>query len=481
MYNNGIIKNLILKFAAADSAAEAFTLYDGELVKNVTYPEFAADILKAAGFFLNNQIKGQHVAIVAPNSYDWLVTYFAVIGSSNVAILMNQDLPKDILLWQCRKADVSMICSDAETLNILGVNFADAKCLPFESLRQGEAAEPQMLHSAQPGDTIQMLFTSGTTGKSKAVEHAASNWFHVMTSHDIRLAPAELNRVCIPVPFYHALGLESVIISLYYGKTVCIGRGIKYLFMDMAALNPVLLVAVPSVVESLAKILKRAVKPEDRQKYIGSKLCHIGFAGAVLKEPVLRALLDQGFTMSVNYGMSEIPGASTMCIIEDESQYRSAGKFTLNTQFRFQDGELLLNSARLMKGYYKDPEETAKVIKDGWIHTGDLGYCSAEGYFYLTGRKKNVIILSNGENVNPEEIEATFGSCPEILECMAYGDGKGICADVYTTDPDTVMAFIQKYNSGTPLYRQVYKVNCQDHPLEKTGSGKIKRKENVYV
>ena len=133
----------------------------------------------------------------------------------------------------------------------------------------------------------------------------------------------------------------------------------------------------------------------------------------------------------------------------------------------------------MMKGYYKDPEETAKLFEDGWLHTGDMGYCDKDGYYYITGRKKNVIILSNGENVNPEEIEAQWGACEAIEECMVYSDGKGICADVYTTEPEIADRFIKAYNENMPLYRQVYKINYTTTPLEKTGSGKIKRKANV--
>ena len=480
MENYSIIKNMIKQFAFERSGKTAFSLFDGEVVKAISYQDFAQNILQVAGYFVSRNITRRHIAIMAPNSYDWLVTYFAVIGSGNIAVLMNQDLPSDVLQWQCDKADVSMVCTDQEVFELAKENLIGVECVCFEELKSDAAITVDMLYDTQEEDTIQMLFTSGTTGKSKAVEHSANNWKNMMPTHGVRLKSEKVERVCIPVPFYHSLGLESVSVSLFNAKTICIGRGIKYLFMDMAFLNPDLVVMVPSMVESLAKILKRIIDPAERTKYIGSNLHHIGYAGAVLKEPVLRALLEQGFTMSVNFGMSEIPGASTICIVKNKEHYRSAGKFTPNTEYRFEEGELLLKSARVMKGYYKDPVETVSVIRDGWLHTGDLGYVDENGYFFLTGRKKNVIILSNGENVNPEEIETSFGACMDILECMVYGDGKGICADVYTNSPEAVKSFVKEYNKGIPLYRQVYKVNCTATPLEKTGSGKIKRKVNIY-
>lgn len=143
-----------------------------------------------------------------------------------------------------------------------------------------------------------------------------------------------------------------------------------------------------------------------------------------------------------------------------------------------QDGEILLKSDAVMKGYYKDPEETARVVRDGWLHTGDLGYCDECGNYYFTGRKKNTIILSNGENVNPEEIEADWSRCEAIEECLVYADEKGICADVYVSNQDQASRFIKDYNERIPRCHQVYKVFYSDRPLEKTSSGKLKRKGN---
>lgn len=115
------------------------------------------------------------------------------------------------------------------------------------------------------------------------------------------------------------------------------------------------------------------------------------------------------------------------------------------------------------------------------MRTGDVCHMDAEGNVYITGRMKNIIILPNGENVCPEEIEEKLYGCSDVTECMVYSDGKGICADVFTAKKDAVDKYVQRYNEDVPMYRQVYKVNYTDEPLEKTGSGKIKRKENKYV
>lgn len=480
MEKYGVIKDLAVRFASEAEDQIAVCVYDGARVRDITYRSFAEDIRQAAGYFVNNSIKNQHIAIAAPNSYDWLVVFFAVITSGNVAVMMNPELSNDILLWQTGKADISVICGEEDFLSSLDGSFDRVAKIPFSVIRAAEPVSLDMLTSAQPDDTIIMLFTSGTTGKSKVVEVTSRNWRYVMDTLVDQFRLEGMDRICIPVPFHHTLGLHLAVMTFFYDRTVCIGRGIKYLFFDMAALNPGMLVAVPSVVESLEKVLRRAKTPEDRQKILGNHFHQITYGGAALKEPVLRTFLDHGVVMCVNYGMTEIAGGTSWGIVDRESRYRTAGKFTAHTQCRFEDGELLLKTPALMKGYYKDPEETAKIIEDGWIHTGDLGRLDEDGYFFLTGRKKNVIILPNGENVNPEEIENNFGVCADILECMVYGDGKGICADIYTENQDAVKAFVKEYNKGTPLYRQVYKVNYSAVPLEKTGSGKIKRKVNIY-
>jgi long-chain acyl-CoA synthetase len=325
-----------------------------------------------------------------------------------------------------------------------------------------------------------MLFTSGTTGKSKAVEITASNLRYSIKNFEEPFTLDGMDRILTPIPYYHIFGFLHVAETLNYGKTVCIGRGIRYLFLDMAVLNPDMLNTVPAILESLTKSLKRNTSEQAVQRYVGRNLKLITYGGALLKPNICHFLIDLGLKMYVCYGMTEISCGATWADV-DKEHAGTAGKFCEYIQHRFEDGELLVTGPTLMKGYYKDPEETAKVLENGWLHTGDLGHCDEDGYFYLTGRKKNVIILSNGENVNPEEIEIKLGACEAVIECLVDGDEKGICADIYTDDPDRVQQFIKEYNKKVPMYYQIYKVNCQSVPLEKTGIGKIKRKERKYV
>ena len=475
MRNESFTPKTICQFASAASNKIAFSIFDGKFVLDISYGQFVNDILKTANYFSERKIVNQHIALLAPNSYDWVVSFFAIIASGNIAILMNPDLPADILHMQCAKADVSLVCGDKQVLLKLEPSIPT---LFFEDLRT--AQQPlhlDAIYCAAPDETIMMMFTSGTTGKNKVVEITSDILLYSMENYlDQYLLPG-MDRILSPTPFYHVLALMHCIESLYCLRTVCMGRGIKYLFMDMAALNPTTLNAVPSIVESLTKLLKNTKSDQEQQKYIGKKLKTITYGGAALKQTSIYFLLEMGFSVSAYYGMTETCGAATWRVL-DLNHTEDVGKFCKFVQYRFQNNELLIAGPILLKRYYNDEEETARVVEDGWLHTGDLGFCDKDGSLHLTGRKKNVIILSNGENVNPEEVEETIGSCEHILESMVYSDGKGICADVYTDNQASSEHFIENYNAIVPTYRQIYKVYYTNEPLPKTGSGKIKRKEN---
>lgn len=476
-----MFKDIIEKFAIEGGNEVAFSVYDGKEVREISYKTFADDVLRVAGFFVKKKLKKKHIAIIASNSYNWVVSFFSVIVSDNVAVLMNPALSHEILLKQNEMADISLNIVDNEELYDF---FRASGC---EVSRLNDIVEygqisPVELVFKQQDETVVLMFTSGTTGKSKAVELTIRNLavcVHTMCQmrmQETKGEASERERVYFGYPMFHIAGLKVMLRALYQTATICMGRGIRYMFADFKMLNPTHISLVPMSVESAIKIMKQTDKVS-RREYFGDKLTRVSSGGAAMRNDVVNFLIEQGYTVETAYGMTETTGVGTWRVL-DGTHVGSLGRIGGDTQCRIQDGEILFKTAGIMKGYYKDPEETSKIIEDGWIHTGDMGYCDEDGYYYITGRKKNVIILSNGENVNPEEIEATLGDCEAIEECLVYSDGKGICADVYTNDRDTTADFIRNYNNDMPMYRQIYKINYTEEPLEKTGSGKIKRKEN---
>lgn len=477
MEHNGLMNKLLHDIGITYGSRTFFRIYDGQDTRNIDGEHFVEDVLNTAGYFSENQIVGKHVAIAASNSYRWVVVFFALAASGNTVVPLNQELPAEMLQWQCKKADIALVCYDnSEVLNkisiVPGIHF-DAlnasTCLPLASVHRHQADEPFL-----------MMFTSGTTGMSKAVMLSAKNLntsindgFCMQKQTADGAAPDE---ELLSLPLFHIGTIRCLMSQLIHGGTIAIGRGPKYLFMDIPKLHPVQVAMVPAMAETLAKVMQRT-PPEHRARIVGQRFKCINVAGASIKPSVGLYFMEQGIQVTTLFGMTESAGDGTWCPL-DPKHIGAIGKPGDKLTCKIQDGEILLQSDSVMIGYYNDPEETAKVIVDGWLHTGDMGHCDEDGYFYLTGRKKNVIILSNGENVNPEEIEATFAECDAIEECLVYSDGKGICADVFTKDQDQAAAFIKQYNEGMPRYRQIYKVIYTEMPLPKTGSGKIKRKEN---
>ena len=480
MENNGYIKDLLTSFIATSESTIAFSVYDGIQVTDITYRQFCDDILKAAGYFYHRKIKNQHIAIVAANSYDWMVVFFATLASGNVVVPMNPSLPNSTIQWQCEKADVSVLCGEASVISEFSTLTNIEKFLSFDELANAMPLPLEEIYLAEPDETLLLMFTSGTTGKSKAAEFTYISIRNCLANLSLWFDVPGYERWFCVLPLFHISGLNCIIHFLYGFRTVCLGRGPKYLFMDMPALNPTTITVVPLILESILKVCKNARSSEERIRYFGNNLQRISVCGATVRPDAVQVMLDQGIAIDVYYGLTESFGDGIQCAV-DTIHTDTIGKPCGNMQCRIQEGEILLKNDSVMKGYYKDPEETAKVLKDGWLHTGDIGCFDEDGYFYITGRKKNVIILPNGENVNPEEIESQFGECKDILECMVFSDGKGICADVYTENKPAAADFIKKYNENVPLYRQVYNVTYSAVPLAKTGSGKIKRKENTYV
>lgn len=458
---------------ALSSDIPAFSVFDGEKKEEISYRTFSNDVLRAANFLAAQHIRNQHVALLAQNSYLWIVTFFSILACGNVPVPLNPDVSKDMILQQCERADVSVIYADAAIISDFG---SAGKNITIFPLNKQIYAAPMLLdevYSAELDETSLLLFTSGTTGTSKVVEYSAKNLQSFIEDSQIYLW--DVHSVLLCLPLYHVYGVLTALTCLFHQKTVCIGRGMRYWIADMPVLNPSFVCVVPSALSSFVKLLKKASTVQERQKYTGNNLISIFTGGASVQPDLCCYMMELGIKVQSIYAMTESTGAGTWCVL-DETNADSIGKPYGNMECRIENGELLLKGPAVMKGYYKDPEATAEIIVNGWLHTGDIVSRDERGFYYIIGRKKNVIILSNGENVNPEEIEAKWGNSESILECLVYGDGKGICADVYTADKPEAMKYIKSYNESVPTYHQVYKVNYFEKPLEKTASGKIKRK-----
>ena len=477
MNQNCFPHNLLIRFRE-NQHKTAFSLYDGTAITDVSYGKFCDDVLSVAGYFKSNGIRNKHIAFVSPGGYRWIVAFLGAMVSGNVIVSLNPALPAELLKWQLEFSDSELVYTDDSYVGKLSEQEFDLPIIVFSQVIAGMPIAIDEIVPIHENDAAVMVFTSGTTGASKAAQLTLLNlWTGIQNAKEI-FDGFNSDRSLGVMPLFHIAAIQGALQSFYYGNTICIGRGIGYIMMDIPIFQPISVMLVPLMVENLIKLMKRCPTQEDREKYIGKKLKRITVVGAALQQEYLRYLLNMGFIVNNVYGMTETAGSGTRLEVDLEHN-GSIGKPLGDVQCQILDGELLLKSGAIMKGYYKDTEETAKVIRDGWIYTGDLARCDADGYYYITGRKKNVIILPNGENVNPGEVEEKLGRCPEIEECLVYSDGKGICADVFAVDEASSAAYIKHYNEEMPPSHQIYKVYFTKEPLPKTATGKIKRKENV--
>lgn len=225
------------------------------------------------------------------------------------------------------------------------------------------------------------------------------------------------------------------------------------------------------------------------KQVFGESLRTIYSGGAYLNPKLINAFAEFGIDIIQGYGMTEFsPRISAN--IKGYSKLGSVGVLIPGCEAKIENGEILVQGKSMMLGYYKDKAETDKAICDGWLKTGDLGYIDQDRFVFITGRKKNLIILTNGENVSPEELENKFNGWLPAKELMVYSDNGKIVAEMFPNKDyltiqgiaDVAEAFnnkVEEINSDLPTYKRITKTIIRDEEFEKTGSGKIKRKHNI--
>lgn len=477
MHKNNYIRDLIAQFAADDQNRIALKLYNGKQITQISYSELAERILTAASFFQENGLRGRHIALIGANSPEWIVAFLAIAASGNVAVPLNPALAKETLIYQCTQADVSVICGDSQELSVFEEVYP---CVSYALFRGKARMHLEDIVCPDTDGLAMLLYTSGTTGKSKAVEITYANLESCLKSADEIFAEPGIERIMTALPMFHIAGIRGALAMLYRFKTLCIGRGIMYLFRDMPVLLPDYILLVPMMVDSLIKIMRRVPPSELQEKYIGTNLKRICIGGATVDPDNCRYLMENGFTVDSGYALTETTGVGTWGKW-DKDHFNTIGRASNELQCRIVDGELQFKGPAIMKGYYKDAEATKVAIRDGWLHTGDLGFCDKDGYYYLTGRKKDLIVMSNGEKLNPEEVEKQFQNCDAIEACLIWYSKRDrfLCIEVYTKDKEAARKNIELYNERMPLSYQIHRIVYRDKPFKRTASGKLMRKERI--
>ena len=319
-------------------------------------------------------------------------------------------------------------------------------------------------------DIATIIFTSGTTGKSKGVMLTQKNLASNVEAVKISAEPGTVMLSVLPI--HHAFCLVMDWLKGFsQGATLCINDSLLHMVRNMSIFKPDIMLMVPMMIETIYKRLAASDPAIPKQvlaeKVFGGKLHTIFTGGAHLDPYYIEYFAQYGIQILEGYGMSECSPVISNNTPENNKP-GSIGKPLENVEVRFENGEILVRGTSVMKGYYQMPKETQETLTDGWLHTGDKGYMDEDGYLFINGRVKNLIILSNGENVSPEEIENKLALNPLVGEVIVTGEKNGLTARIYpeqavveakALDAESVkgllQAFLDKYNQNQPTYRQI--------------------------
>lgn len=442
-----------------------------------------------------------HCAIVGSTSYEYLTAWFGIQCSGNVTVPLDNANSAEKIADEVNRSDSEILFidkrheGDIETFRQLcpKVKYyvhvhgsAESTIFLGDILEQYRGKAP--VGSPSERNLAAIFFTSGTTGRSKGVMLSHGNLMDNTTCEPDNNYRGNKRMTVLPVHHVFCFTCD-ILCALWYGRTLCVNDSLMRIIKNLKLFRPTDTTFVPMIAASVLNKMqleaeKGADKPAVGKATFGEDFSVIYTGGAYLSPEIIKGYKEFGIEIAQGYGMTECsPRICTgvKCCPKPES----VGRIVPRCQVRIADGEILVKSPSVMQGYYNDPEETANTLTpDGWLKTGDLGYIDSDGYVYITGRKKNLIILSNGENVSPEEIENQFAFFRPIKEIVVYERDNLITAEVFP-DPEYVSENIveeiqhkiDQVNDGFPAAKRIVKLVIRDKEFPKTASKKIIRSE----
>lgn len=446
-----------------------------------TNKTFSKDVKKAATYLLENNYTESVVALIGYNQYKWIVSAYGLLYTATRFIPINPDMEKEKIINVLKELDVKLIIADDNNFKKIE-SMKITKTIAMDEFISGENKVDEFdlksIISNITDDRVRLyMCSSGTTGKEKIVMLSTENILSPIKRVGVSEQGGFHMKFFWTLPFYH-IGFLSFAEMILAGNVLCIGRSPKYYFRDVKAFEPNCVMSTPMFVSVIVKKIKSGI---GLREIVGQNCKAICCGSAVLSSHVINTILEQGCVVDNHYGLTEScsMGTSNVYVPSKDNKLESVGKPVAGAKIMIKDGEILIGGSGIMLGYYNDEKLTSETLKDGWLYTGDLGYIDDEGYLYIVGRKKNIIITEGGENVIPEEMEKYFIEKDLIDEVCIYGLENTIVAEFYigsknTTKADVELA-VKQYNKECPKYKVIKSVKFKDEEFEKTGTGKIKR------
>lgn len=533
-----------------------YTKFEKGPYQEIKYSQLLEDVNGLGTQFIAMGLKDKRIAVIGETTYMWSIAYLAAVNGTGVVVPLDKELPYDDLKNLINESEASAVLFDRKREDIfvkmLEEGDTGLEYIISQDRKTGEGAIISQWELVDAGkklvengdrnfldaqiDNEEMsiiIFTSGTTGIAKGIMLSHKNICADLMVSPVFVDLDETDIFFSVLPIHHTFECTcDFLMPLYKGAAIAHCEGLKYITKNLQEIKPTYFLAVPAIFDALYKAIWKGIRKKGKEKTVRSAMKVSNFlrrfgiditdrlfaeiksvlggrmrmmisGGAAINPDILEDLQSFGIHAIQGYGLSE---AAPMGALNPQNRPKSnsCGMAFPGFDAKIADpgsdgvGEICLKGDNIMLGYYRNPEATAEVIKDGWFYTGDLGYIDDEGYIVITGRKKNVIIAKNGKNVFPEELEYQLSLYDEIAESMAFetdsedGTDKIIAAGIYPdwnymketygdrADDDEevrkiIWEIVDKVNAENPAYKMIRKVNLRHSEFSKNTSKKIVR------
>lgn len=515
------------------------------------------DMINALGTSLINLgLKGKRIAVIGENRYEWEIAYLSIVCGTGIVVPLDKSLPANELELLIERSDIEAIFYTKKYSEIIqNIRLSEKNKLKHlismdndengegiysqkELIREGkkliEEGNNEFLNAKiNPKEMEIMLFTSGTTSKSKVValshENICTNLMDIGSVLDVNQEDVFLSILPIHHVFECTVGF---LFSLYKGAETVFCDGLRHIVENLNEYHVTVMACVPGIYERIFMMIRKKLEKQGKleeilkneEKYkncsmkerkeafeeihdmLGGKIKLFISGAASLDNTIEERYRLLGINLVQGYGLTE---TSPVVAIGTNKNYRlgSIGKTVPSVEAKLVDvneegiGELVVRGPSIMLGYYDNKEANKESLKEGWFYTGDLAKIDEEGYIFICGRKKSVIVLKNGKNIFPEELENLVNKIEGVKEAFIFGkvqsDDKNnikinvkivfdrdVIKDVYKVEKNediyTVLAKkIKEINQTMPSYKAIRGIILTEEPLIRTTTNKIKRQENL--
>jgi len=538
----------MMEMAVEDVADKiAFKYIDKNESKEVTYKEFNEDTKYLGTALVNLKMHNSHVAVIGNNSYDWLTVYLTMLKTNGVVVPVDKELTKEDIINVLNNSDSEVLFYAEKFEQYIDefkqkvpkikyyIGFEREKdqdnvlsYIKFKNSGKESYEKGNKEYDSIVPDTSKLrllVYTSGTTGLAKGVMLSEKNLI-ADVYHGLEVST--VYGTCLSVlPYHHTYeAVAGILVALHHHATICINDNLKNVLKNIQLYKPEYIYLVPAFAEVFYKKVWSNAKSTGKDKILkimivvsnilrkigidlrkklfksiheafGDRLIKIVVGGAPVRKEIGKFFNSIGIDLINGYGITEC--SPLVSVNQDKFNDPSTVGLPLRcVQLKLDnitpegEGEICVKGDNVMMGYYKNPEKTAEVLKDGWFNTGDYGKINSKGQLLITGRKKNLIVLENGKNVFPEEIEEYIMGIPYVQEVIVkgikndIGSETGLCAEVFLSeekiqeldikDPQTkIRKDITEATAKLPIYKRINEVQVRDKEFNKTTTNKIKR------